>query len=220
MSTSPDPRHARNLRRWAESGQPRQWVASHCGTWDHHDWLMLLANLRHSEFWPMHPDAVGAALEKIKRERANLRRWQDAEHGRRWVEARQGKWDHGDWLRLMDELRDSDFWPLNPEAVGRSLEGYRAEWRARHLWQLKENSRRLWRWQESGWPRSWVRLHQGWWDHEDWLSLLADLERSDYWPLDPEAVGQVLEGLKEEFAPTENVLLPFPGTTRTARAAA
>ena len=148
MSTPPDPRPARNLRRWIESGQPRQWVASRCGTWDHHDWLMLLANLRHSEFWPLNPDAVGTVLERMKAERVNLRRWQDSEHGRRWVEARQGKWDHGDWLRLMDELRDSDFWPLHPEAVGRALEGYRAKWRALRLRELKENSRRLWRWQD------------------------------------------------------------------------
>jgi len=267
MSTPSDPRPARNLRRWLQSGQPRQWVESRCGAWEHHDWLILLANLRHSEFWPLDPDAVGAVLERIKAERLNLRRWQESEQGRRWVEACQATWDHGDWLRLLDELRDSAFWPLDPEAVGRLLEVYRLEWHNLRRWEqsgqprrwiamqagtggdadwrellevlrrsvywpldegavrellgkLHNTSRRLRRWQESGWPRAWVAARRGRWGHPDWLSLLRDLERSDFWPLEPEAVGQVLEGFKEEHAPQESAFLPFPRTPGAARGVA
>jgi hypothetical protein len=57
-----------NLRRWCESGRARAWVEAHQGRWDHNDWLALLDELKRSPFWPMHPDAVGLALEEIRRE--------------------------------------------------------------------------------------------------------------------------------------------------------
>jgi len=57
-----------NLTRWKQSGQPRQWVQGHKGSWNHGDWLSLLETLKGSEFWPMMPNAVGAVLEEFKRE--------------------------------------------------------------------------------------------------------------------------------------------------------
>jgi hypothetical protein len=57
-----------NLRRWRDSGQPRQWVKSHQGSWNHDDWLALLDELKRSAFWPMLPDAVGSVLEETKNE--------------------------------------------------------------------------------------------------------------------------------------------------------
>lgn len=57
-----------NLRRWRESGQARAWVEGRKGCWNHQDWLSLLEELRRSVFWPMNTDAVGLALEEIKRE--------------------------------------------------------------------------------------------------------------------------------------------------------
>jgi hypothetical protein len=177
MSLEPDQRLADNLRRWEESGQPRQWVESRCGVWDHRDWLILLANLRHSDYWPMEPDAVGAVLERMKQERANGKRWQESGHGRRWVEARRGQWNHEDWLRLLRGLQGSVFWPLDDAAVGRLMEGYR-------------------RWEQSGQPGRWVEAQGGAWDHTDWLGLVQELRRFDYWPLDLNAAGILLEGLK------------------------
>jgi serine/threonine protein kinase len=56
-----------------------------------------------------------------------------------------------------------------------------------------DNLRRL---RDSGWLQSWVESRRGKWDHEGWLGLLRDLERSTYWPLRPEAIGEMLEGLK------------------------
>ncbi len=55
------------------------------------------------------------------------------------------------------------------------------------------------RWQESGQARAWVEAHRGRWGHEEWLALLASLERSPYWPMQPEAVGMVLEEEKREW---------------------
>ncbi len=59
---------AENLRRWRDSGRPRAWVEAHQGQWGHGEWLALLEELKRSSYWPMQPDAVGAALEEAKRE--------------------------------------------------------------------------------------------------------------------------------------------------------
>jgi hypothetical protein len=66
MPIKSDPRLGENLRRWIASGQPRRWVESRLGHWDHADWLVLLGNLRHTEFWPMDPEAIGAVLEQLR----------------------------------------------------------------------------------------------------------------------------------------------------------
>lgn len=184
MSIEPDQRLADNLRRWEESGQPRLWVESRCGVWDHRDWLILLANLRHGEFWPMEPAAVGAVLERLKQERENLRRWQESGHGRRWVEAQHGQWHHDDWQRLLRGLQGSVFWPLEASAVGRLLEGYRLEWH------------NLRGWEQSGQPQQWVEEHAGGWDQADWLGLVRALHRSAFWPLDLNAAGILLDGIR------------------------
>ena len=64
------------------------------------------------------------------------------------------------------------------------------------------------RWNESGQPRKWVKGHEGQWNHQDWLALLAALKQSSYWPMEPAAVGAVLEEIKGEWQkqarPTRN----------------
>ena len=60
---------------------------------------------------------------------------------------------------------------------------------ANELWQL---------WQAAG-ARGWVEAHGGEWNHDDWLALLDDLRRSPFWPMDPEAVGLVLEEEKRRW---------------------
>jgi hypothetical protein len=187
MSLATDPLLAENLQRWQASGQPLRWVEAHSGTWDHRDWLVLLANLRHTEFWPMDPDAVGAVLESLKQEKVNLRRWLASGEPRRWVEGQRGQWDHAAWLALLEKLEQSQFWPLRPDAVGRVLEDIRREW-----WNLRL-------WQDSGQARAWVEAHRGEWRHDDWLALLDTLRRSPYWPMDPAAVGEVLEQWKQRY---------------------
>jgi hypothetical protein len=57
----------------------------------------------------------------------NLRRWRESGQPRAWVEARQGQWDHDAWLALLDDLKGSSFWPLDPNAVGLVLEEARHE---------------------------------------------------------------------------------------------
>src|SRR5947209_20209678 len=93
----------------------------------------------------------------------NLRRWQQSGGPRRWVDARQGRWNHDAWLALLAELRQSPYWPLDPAAVGLALD----EARTRRL--------NLRRWERSGQARQWVAAHQGRWGHDDWLAPLRDL---------------------------------------------
>jgi hypothetical protein len=65
--------------------------------------------------------------ERRPPEADNLRRWQESGQARAWVEAHQGRWDHDDWLALLEELRRSPFWPLQQDAVGRVLEELKLE---------------------------------------------------------------------------------------------
>jgi hypothetical protein len=55
------------------------------------------------------------------------------------------------------------------------------------------------RWRESGQPRAWVEARQGRWDHDAWLALLDDLQRSSFWPMNPDAVGLMLEETRQEW---------------------
>jgi hypothetical protein len=177
----------RNLRRWQQSGQAKRWVDERQGRWNHDDWLDLLAVLRASPFWPLDPASVGAVLEELKEEWDNLRRWEHSGEPRRWVELHQGKWDDADWLDLWKTLQQSGCWPLDPEEARKVLQRVTAEW-----WNLR-------RWQSSAQPRIWVELHHGQWGHDDWLGLLGVLRRSQFWPLDPEAVGHSLEEARRRY---------------------
>src|SRR5205823_1187148 len=100
MSPEPDSQRADNLRRWQQSGGPRRWVEAHLGRWGHDDWLALLEALRRSEFWPLDQDAAEQVLRRLTAEWLNLRRWRQSGQPGLWVRARQGWWDHGDWLAL------------------------------------------------------------------------------------------------------------------------
>ncbi len=65
-------------------------------------------------------------------EAENLRRWRESGGTRTWVEERQGRWNHDDWLNLLDELKRSSFWPMSVDAVGLALEETKAEWLRRN----------------------------------------------------------------------------------------
>jgi hypothetical protein len=120
-------RERENLRRWAASGRARQWVERHRGRWGQADWLALLEELRASEFWPVRPAALREALDELRAEWGNVCRWAESGHPRRWIEAHRGRWGHGDWLALLAELRQSAFWPMDPDAVGEVLRAMQAE---------------------------------------------------------------------------------------------
>jgi hypothetical protein len=134
----------------------------------------------------MPPEAVGLALEEARRW-WNLRRWQQSGQPGRWVEDHGGQWGYREWLELLAALRQSQFWPLDPEAVGRVLEAAKAE---------RDN---LGRWLASGEAREWVAARQARWDDAEWLALLEALQGAGYWPVQPEAVGRALRALQREW---------------------
>jgi hypothetical protein len=55
----------------------------------------------------------------------NLKRWCESGQARAWVAARNGEWNHDDWLALLDSLQKSEFWPMDAEAIGRTLEEFK-----------------------------------------------------------------------------------------------
>src|SRR5262249_55918797 len=124
-----------NLSRWIASGWPRRWVEARGGRWEAEDWLALLEALRLSPYWPLDTAAVGRTVEEYKRQLLTLRRWERSGQARAWVEARGGRWGHADWLALLDGLRQSEFWPLDPAGVGEVLAEIQKEWRNLRRWQ-------------------------------------------------------------------------------------
>jgi hypothetical protein len=176
-----------NLQRWQHSGEALRWVEAQRGAWNHHDWLCLLARLERSGYWPIDGDALGRLLEGMRTQWWNLQRWQESGQARLWVEMRGGQWNHHDWLALLDMLRRSEFWPVDPEQVGRVVETIRLCW-----FNLR-------RWRESGEAICWVESHRGEWNHDDWLMLMQGLQLSEYGPLDPVGVGGVVEEAKRQF---------------------
>jgi hypothetical protein len=187
MTRELDGRAAWNLGRWRESGWPWRWVSAHAGRWEHGDWLELLAALRRSEYWPMAAEAIGLTLEECRRQWWNLRRWQQSGEAKAWVDVRQGRWSHGDWLALLESLRSSRYWPLEPRGVGEVLEELQWEWR------------NLERWQDSGSARAWLDARQGQWDQKDLTGLWNELRQSEFWPIDPLAAEALLRRLTQEW---------------------
>ena len=121
------------------------------------------------------------------RDADNLRRWKDSGQPRSWIEAHQGQWNHADWQSLVESLRQSDFWPMDLEAVSGVLD------------EVKKQASNLRRWQEVGLPRLWVGSHHGQWNHDDWRALVEILKRSAFWPLDLDAVAVALEEVKRRY---------------------
>jgi hypothetical protein len=175
-----------NLRRWRESGAAAAWVREHQGQWNHADWLALLESLSLSEFWPLAPDQVGQALEEARRCERNLRRWQESGEPGEWLERHGGGWSGSAWLELLAELRESAYWPMEPDAA--------EDW----LRSEAEKHRNLRRWEESGEALRWLERHGPAWDDTDWLSLLGEFQWSGLWPIDPEAAAATLERLRRE----------------------
>ena len=172
MANETRTRMAQNFQRWKESPQSRFWVISHKGRWNHLDWLTLVDELMQSEYWPLDLIAVGKELAALRQMYANVVRWRSSGQPQSWVQARHGHWDHDDWEELLESLKSSAFWPMDPDAVGWTLEEVKREWA------------NLCRWQSSGQPHLWVASHNGLWTSDDWQLLVETLQRSDYWPID------------------------------------
>jgi len=95
---------------------------------------------------------------------------------------------------------DQELLDMVGDTVGYSpetLDAVAKELRKRNI-NLK--SQNLLRWEQSGFPRKWMDDHRGQWNHTDWLNLLESLKRTEFWPMEPDAIGGVLENLKRNVA--------------------
>lgn len=55
-----------NLARLAKTSLPKEFVSSHNGEWNHHDWLEFCAFLEEKGYTPIDLDQVGLLLEHEK----------------------------------------------------------------------------------------------------------------------------------------------------------
>lgn len=79
------------------------------------------------------PRTTGSSVRPATADEAdNLRRWRESGQARAWVEARGGRWDHAAWLTLLEELKRSPYWPMQPDAVGLVLEETQRQWLQRN----------------------------------------------------------------------------------------
>jgi hypothetical protein len=79
---------------------------------------------------PLPADVKGHPVAHSEAE--NLRRWRDSGQARAWVEAHQGYWNHDDWVALVEDLRQSPYWPMQPDAIGLVLEDEKRQWTQRN----------------------------------------------------------------------------------------
>jgi hypothetical protein len=129
-----------------------------------------------------------------KSEHQNLRRWERSGFPQIWVEAHRHQWNHQDWTSLLRTLSRTEFWPMEPDAVGMVLEGLKRT--TLQLGGLPIEAQNLIRWERSGFPRQWVQEHSGRWNQTQWIELLASLKASDFWPMMPSSIGMLLEWMK------------------------
>jgi hypothetical protein len=73
---------------------------------------------------PAAPEPTRAEAPEVR----NLKRWKESGQPRTWVEARNGHWGHADWLGLLDTLKRSELWPMQPDAIGLALEEAKRDW--------------------------------------------------------------------------------------------
>jgi hypothetical protein len=93
-----------------------------------------LASPLYRRAWPLlrkefesYPDFC-KYVERVQRvTQDNLVRWSKSGQPQRWVEERNGQWDHQDWYSLLEGLQRSELWPMDPQDVGMVLEELKAE---------------------------------------------------------------------------------------------
>lgn len=69
------------------------------------------------------------------------------------------------------------------------------------------------RWVRSGAARSWVDRHDANWNHADWLSLISELEKSNFWPLPLADVGASLESVRQKYLTEKQRFISLTSST-------
>lgn len=59
----------------------------------------------------------------------NLKRWKESGQAEQWVDAHSGQWSFSDWVKYLDELKASPFWPMSPDDIGSHIESLARQYR-------------------------------------------------------------------------------------------
>jgi hypothetical protein len=59
----------------------------------------------------------------------NLQGWKSSGWPDEWVKSHLSGWKHQDWLDLLEEIRRSEYWPIDEPSIGRHLETLRDQFR-------------------------------------------------------------------------------------------
>ena len=59
----------------------------------------------------------------------NSEKWARSGQPEHWVNEHQGQWNHDDWVALLNELRNTPFWPMEETAIARTVEEHKS-----HYW--------------------------------------------------------------------------------------
>jgi hypothetical protein len=70
-------------------------------------------------------DCLQATNQLLKE--ISLSEWATSEGPKQWVQEHNYNWDHQDWILLLEELRQSKYWPLDTNMVGTILEEIKSD---------------------------------------------------------------------------------------------
>lgn len=101
-------------------------------------------------------------------------------------------------MKLVDTRAEGQCRPGHLRKKGRTSQAKRDAEKT-HRGSESRTGENLERWKASGEPKRWVVIHNYSWNHNDWSSLLEALKKSDYWPMNPDDVGTVLEEEKRSL---------------------
>lgn len=59
----------------------------------------------------------------------NLKRWIKSEDAENWVADHSGRWEHAEWEALLEQLKNSPYWPMSENDVGLYLEALARKYR-------------------------------------------------------------------------------------------
>ena len=59
----------------------------------------------------------------------NLKRWMESGSPEQWVDAHAGRWSYSDWLALLAQLQQGEYWPMSEDDIGAHLESLAAQYR-------------------------------------------------------------------------------------------
>ena len=59
----------------------------------------------------------------------NLKRFIESRQAEQWVDAHSGQWSYSDWVKYLDELKSSPYWPMSRDDIGAHLESIAKQYR-------------------------------------------------------------------------------------------